>query len=449
MHTRTYSFIAFVFYFAMSSLLARADTRFELIPTEPSCKQYEYQIAVPSPNGDLHKGPVRPFFCTRDDFPESDDLAVLRRLDAAVADRQIKDIRVSAYYYSDVRVARFICSRRFTADAKVTVYRQAGRRAHVSEPFMSELANCKVSVRFLDIGCDVFAADSVCRSGSVNVLHSKVMLIRGETNWAVTVLSSGNFNKSMFANIEDWVVAVTDVGSKHERQVACIFSTLEELGGVPAIPQGYASGLYSRCIGSWNAGGADNGVELLMMPSGEKFYIDQMVGDIEKASEVIIVSQYLSHDRILNAISKTGASVRVLSDSAWHFVLQSGAPVGVFNVADTSALAVIQQKRTVDQAFLMTNYRGDGGLCNTVHARFVVIRSTSGTTVYTGSAHLRTGSFQLNLEQQMRIQNPELAESYVKFAERLTLAARTSAQLPSTGIAIKATELNSCIEQEE
>ncbi|WFU56832.1 phospholipase D-like domain-containing protein [Bradyrhizobium pachyrhizi] len=432
---------AIIIFFMIVPPLALAQTpsiHSDVVFTNPHCSTKRYLVETTDRTADVMTGPTGGYYCSSADFLnwhfETSDLG--KTIDKMIGERKISRVALSDYYYSEKSFVDWLCSRSFTDEATIRVYYQhtTDERGHLAADFAQSMASCRKRVEFFAVGCDVFAENNKCNGGNVNILHSKVIEFELDNGVSVAVFGSGNLNKALYANIEDWVILASRDKAGFSFRYNCLFRTLDEVTGLRYAPIAFFSTTYRRCTSSWDGGELDAapGVRFGILPADSDWFRSKLTKQIAQAAEIMISAQFLSDPAVVAALEASTSRIRVVLDDDFYWTLETKTPTGVVSLEDTTALEPLLRRPNVEVRYVMTNHHNLSGPGNTNHLRLIILRGqeASGNSVFTGSAHLRKGSLDQNIEMQLILDEPHLFERYVKFFEDLYERASTPARMP-------------------
>jgi len=124
-------------------------------------------------------------------------------------------------------------------------------------------------------------------------------------------------------------------------------------------------------------------------------------------------------------------------DDDWYWASVYKKDVGVAGAAKVATLAPLFGRPNVRVRFLQTNHNGDGGLRNTLHTRIIMVGPAEGLgKIFTGSAHLRSGSLQSNFEGLVILRDPDAVSSYRNFLEDIWARGLPAADMPIAEVPI-------------
>lgn len=424
----------FVSYFSASD--ATSQTFIPLF-TEPNCATKDYIVEVKDVVGDDLEGPPGGLYCDETDFPDWDfaESAFAELLDELFSERRITNVYMSDYFYTDVSFATWLCERLIGTEARVLTYYQssANTYAHISRAFADTLSQCHERVEFRKIGCDVFKNPEVCAPG-LNILHAKVKLFELDDGTFVSFSGSGNTNKSFYANLEDWQVINGEINSSQGIRFYCLFDALSETAGLTYTPVGFFDRLNKQCLSTRNVVSANSlgDIGIGILPSDSTWFRGRVVSSLEDASRIYIVAQFFDDPEFLLPITEKIRNVEMIMDDDWYWALEGAQASSIVSILDVEAFQKHYDEGTLDISFLLTNHHEESRMKNTNHLRYVITEKSDGELeVFTGGAHYKKGSLELNYEAQFVISDQEIAEQYLTHFHRLKLRAVGPSQMPA------------------
>jgi hypothetical protein len=383
---------------------------------------------MPHPPGGL--------YCNESDFDNWDFAQSIfaKKLNDLIDKKKIKNIYLSDYFYSETSYARWLCDASVGLVGHIYLYYQSSGStySHISREFADTLANCGAPISFREVGCDVFDTPDRCGSG-VNILHAKVKLFEFFDGSFVVFSGSGNANKSFFANLEDWQIWNSDFSTGNGLRAFCLFEVLEEISGLRIVPVGFFTKVYKQCLSSRNLklAGDTPGVRIAALPSDADWYRNEIIRAIENADRIYVSSQYLDDPEIVAAITAKVETVSMIMDDDWYWALKGLTSSNIVGVDDVAPFKSAFQAGDLNISFLLTNHHSEASLRNTNHLRYLIARSESGESfVFTGGAHLKQGSIELNVEIQYILSDPSSVSTYLEHFSRLEAKSLTADQMP-------------------
>lgn len=396
----------------------------DVVFTNPNCQAKDYLVVTTDMKGDAVSQTSGHYYCDSADFSDWDfsESPLARRLSSSLIGETVSEVSLVDYYLTEPSFARWICELDFTSDAIISIYYQhtTDSIGHMSREFAEGLAACSREVRFFDAGCDRFSDGNKCKGGNLNIIHATVFAISTVSGRHVALLGSGNINKSLYANLEDWIVIDSSDVMTVDYRYKCIFQALDRIVGLRYPPLQYFRTAYRECVSSWGAGNAPGLLRFAVLPEDEDWLRQQLREAIEKASEIDIAVQFLTDPEIIEALKSSDATIRVVLDDDYYWGL-IGSSFGVVSKEEAVLIQGLLARDNVDYRFLITNHHGESGLTNTNHLRFIRTRGHR-SAVFTGSAHLRAGSLANNLEVQLIIEHTSTLEKYDAVFHSLFLA---------------------------
>lgn len=392
----------------------------------PNCMAYAFPIALSSESGKVVTGPKGGRFCTSADFssPLSERSEVLRALKGATSGRTVSAVITSSYLYAEPGFAEWLCSLNYAADAGITLLAQrtSDGSGRVSQAFSDAMASCTVAPRFIYFGCDVFDAESLtagsgaCSRGRVNILHLKSAYLTFTDGTVAVLLGSGNFNRSLYANMEDWILYTGPMASSLSAAVICTARSVQTGSGKNVDADSMAEEA-RRCISTWPAMPPVNGFTLEFAPTQGAAFHQRLLAAIETADAIDVAAQALEDPDLVKALlDNKAATVRVIADDDWYWALRKRAD---YYTASYEKLKWVQQLPKASVRFLQTNHANVGGVGNTLHTRMIAVTKAGTRTVFTGSAHFRPGSLTRNVEHLLTVTDPSATQLYRDFLDAL------------------------------
>ena len=393
----------------------------------PECKQYRYPVMVSSESGKHLSGPTGNLFCTGQDFgsPLRDRSSAVAALAVALEGKVIKELVLSSYLYAEPEFGAFVCSQKFDGNAEITVLAQrtgdmAGRVSHdVAVAFNS----CAVTPRYIYFGCDVFDEENQistgerCPRGRVNVLHLKSAQFKLTDQTAVVLLGSGNFNRSLYANVEDWTLYSGVVGDPFLVQAECAAKAIVSSSGMGASTQVIKDHMDS-CLSSWpTKEAALSGYRLEFAPLQGDAFRTRLIDALSTGDAIDIAAQAFEDPQLVAAaLGNKAATIRIIADDDWYWALRAKAPM---HTANYEKLKWVEKLPKDAVRYLLTNHSKAGGVGSTMHTRIVSVTKSGVRTIFTGSAHFRQGSLTGNIEHLLTITEPSITSKYSAFLDDL------------------------------
>ena len=416
----------------------------EVVFTLPHCTGYDYPVELSTRDGKFLKGPAGGLYCDASKIDVSDGYALTQTIDQTLGARIVRSIDLTAYYFRDKRFAEWICSLSSTDDAPINIFHQRWITgvSHVSDEFHDGLQECSARVRFHPIGCDIFddAAPSTpdestssehCKLGFVSILHAKIGRFVTTSGETIIFAGSGNINKSLYANVDDWLVFDRDQSDPLAKQFRCMFSTLHEFSGKMNVRVKEFRLEHASCLDGAKETSVSTEPQIILTPYGGTQYFSNVVSAIGEAEIVWIASQFLDDNRIIRALSqRSKGELKILLDDDNYWSMEKRRNVGYAEWDRVKRLWVLKGRPDTQIRYLQTNHHSSGKNMNMLHARIIITSTGGHWRVYSGSAYWRQNSFVFNIEQQVIIEKPELVSRYKTFFERLWKDGLSATQMP-------------------
>ena len=316
-------------------LYARPAFADEVVFTLPNCEGYNYPVKLETHGPNLLQAPVGHLYCEASKLRTSNNYALTEAIDQALGTRTVVEVDIAAHYFVDESFADWLCSLSWADDGQIRIYHQHWESgvSHVSTEFYRQLRACGTPTQFLPLGCDIFddsaaptsnnsSPSRLCKYGSVNLLHANIGRFLTTNGESIIFTGSGNINKSLYANIDDWLILERSKSEPLSAGVECIFATLKAFTGRINVPVAEFRSKQKSCLETASLTNVRTAPQLILTPLGGTKYFSTVIADIADADSVWIASQFLGGDkRIIDALSqKTQGDVRILldDDNAWN-----------------------------------------------------------------------------------------------------------------------------------
>ena len=416
----------------------------EAVFTLPNCTGYEYPVALSTRDGNTIEAPAGGLYCEASKVQTSDGYALTETLGRTLGARTVRRVDLTAYYFRDKKFADWLCSLSWTDDALINVYHQRWESGvpHVSNEFYGRLRECSTPVRFRPVGCDVFddsvasvpdasTSPALCKRGSVAILHAKIWRFITTNGETIILTGSGNVNKSLYANVDDWLVLERSESDPLAKRVECMFSTLNAFVGRMDVKVAEFRSRQESCLNAAKLTKVRTEPQIILTPFGGTQYFSSVITDIKQADSVWVTSQFLGDKRVINALSgRTQGEVKILLDDDNYWSLFKKRDYGYAEWKRVKRLKALQERTDTQIRYLQTNHHSSGEDSNMLHTRIIMTSTAGVRRVYTGSAHWRQNSFVFNMEQQLVIEKPELVAAYTGFLERLWERGLSDTEMP-------------------
>ena len=417
----------------------------EVAFTLPNCPGYRYPVTLETHGPDTLTEPVGGIYCEASRLFASGSYVLTDALERALGPSTILNVDLAAYYFVDESFADWLCSLSWAKAGRMRIYHQKWESGvpHVSSAFHSRLRACDTPAQFIPLGCDIFddrmttnstssTSSTLCKFGSVNLLHAKLGRFLTTSGERIIFTGSGNINKSLYANIDDWVILKRVKPVPLTNRVDCIFSTLNEFIGKTNVKVKEFRSIQQSCLEAANLTNVSTVPHLILTPLDGAQYFSNVISAIKEADNVWIASQFLGGDkRIIDALSqKDQGNVKILLDDDNYWSLYTKRDYGYAKYQRTKRLSSLQGRADLEIRYLQTNHHSTGKDRNMLHTRIIMTSKGADRRVYTGSAHWRQNSFVFNVEQQMIIERPELVEQYFTFFNDLWQRGLSAASMP-------------------
>ena len=368
----------------------------EVVFTVPHCPHYKYPVPLSTKDNNILDAPTGALYCEASRVPITNGYALTEILDENLGGSTIRRVDLAAYYFRDSRFADWLCSRRWTNDAQIYIHHQQWKSGvpHVSTEFRDQLNRCPIPVHFIPIGCDIFddtldstpdpsEPSSTCQRGFVSILHAKIGRFVTTDGTTITYLGSGNINKSLYANIDDWVVLHRRHSDPFNEHINCIFSTLQTFAYRTDVKVKHFRSAHESCLEGQSLTNHTSVPAIILTPYRGTQYFSRVIADIQEADSVWVMSQFLGDTRVINALSKrTKGGLKILLDDDNYWSLEKERDEGYAQWKRVQRLRSLQTKEGTQIRYLQTNHHSSGKDNNMLHTRIIRAYPVNADTHY-------------------------------------------------------------------
>lgn len=330
----------------------------------------------------------------------------------------LQSVRMAIYIFSDISIARELCSAYQRNRYKLTIYSQSrGPSGHtavgISPEVVSTLTACMSGddFRTIEIGCDIWS-DTSCRGRPLSTLHTKLIEIHRENGNYAVITGSGNLGRGLYSNLEDWLFFNNSNYLVH----LCVWKTIE------ALAEGHsdAQAVFNSCSASKQVETFSDGAgSFIFLPFEAEAYYQRFYEEAAGADEITIVSMDFKDRRLagsLRSALQRGATLMFYVSSDWYHAARAGVKVGNAAVDEISFANTLEQSfpgqveiRFVDVNFFSSTIR------NNLHHKFALFERKDGeATVITGTVNMNRGAISNNLDQAY-VLGGETALAYAEY----------------------------------
>lgn len=413
--------------------------KFEAYFSEPHCPDYNYSKEITQNNGEKRLTKFGNAYCTKSDFldPAREKTMIDQPLRDIMNDPAFKleqmDIASYLFYLDDF--SQMVCERAKHDDFNVRFITQRPSknmiRDYVGKDTMKRLKACLGKrLQVTEVGCDVFF--DTCPESVINTMHTKLISLRGTRNGKPVALffgGSGNIAEKLRNNFDNVDFMQVPQGSPLDVEHRCMVDTMAAAGHHPWVLEKIKE-TYRQCTEHMANDDKPPAVDAYFLPAERNRYLKKLITGIHSATEIKAAVQVLADQNICIALAhavKRGAKVRFLTDNIEY--LNNFLPDKAI-LADASDCSKFY-KTDARFRFLETNSDFTDISGNTLHLRYFIINGKNGSTVFTGSSHIKSGAFSKNYENQYIITDPHLVGQYNDNFDALWDRALPPQQMPN------------------
>jgi hypothetical protein len=422
----------------------------DVVFTEPTCRQVE--LVASTPALDPTKGPITEkrgrAFCTAGDFPEGSGLTgpVGQRLKALLYNggpNKLESVRIAYYTIASQELSDYVCEQYKLSPFKLSIATQNSTGvAGVAMPVADTLAACMGGdLEIRKVGCGIYDAGASCPKSddAINTFHAKVIDIQRRDGMHDIVASSGNLNRGMIANFEDWLFfpGLTRY-SKLLAQHQCMLSAFDTLTTDPSKPK--SGQVYRDCLTAKNALGAEDGITSLYLPEAANTALQRIEQNFAAAESIVIATQDFRGLRFLKALegaAERGAKIEFIVDDDWYYARpEIGLPGLTANAQEIEGVRALFLKypQAISMRYLETNHEQEVNKTgkNVLHHKFIFFKLPTGNRrLFAGAANLTDGAFYGNAENVYWIESNQILAGYESYIERLRTRSVAESAMPA------------------
>jgi hypothetical protein len=378
---------------------------YEVLFTNPSCREYPYSSPVTSVSGKPISSRPKHVFCTSRDSKTSGERpnAPLFRMLQWINDTETKEIFFSFLSFSNAAVKTALCNAATQRGVKINF--------------------------ILDSGTDTTAAEELIACGSANnrpkyilrggqnglgYAHNKIFIINPSSSDKIKIaFGSANMTSGIVLHHENWHFVTTQKDSYFAQAHLCVMKGYQN-NTASSSPSNFQS--HMRACRSQIAAREEVDVRAMFIPGdGDRAteFMTRGSGNfpgISSAREISIAAHRFSYGKMLTALSNRikngGVRMRFVADDDMYWVGTTGEQHG-----DNDANEFRNVKNLTDRGaeakWMETNDRDH--LLH--HNKYLIFDDRA---VFAGAGNLTTAAFTKNFENFYYITIPSVVESFRK-----------------------------------
>lgn len=381
---------------ALADLIASGDASYEVLFTNPVCKDYKYPQPVRSLSGELLTQKPKNTFCSKSDSKASGSRedAPQYRLIEWINDAETKEVFFTYLSYSNSAVTKALCSAIQDRGVKVTFV-------------IDESSDTTKADELMACGAERFEKRG--HEGGIGYAHNKLFVINPKTTGDLKfAFSSGNMSSGVVLHHENWnfitVPASTYLAQAH---LCMIEGELEHHSSKSEY-----KAFIKECRSNIEAE-QERDIRVFFAPAEGKAAGDMLVRGVEKADRIDIGAHRFSFNRMINALkwrmnSSDRPEVRIVSDDDIHWAGE-GEVVGDNNASEYWNIKNLT-KLGAKNKYMETNHAEH--LLH--HNKFLIFDMPSGEAdaVFGGAGNLTGTAFGENWENFYYITIPSVVDAF-------------------------------------
>lgn len=414
---------------------------YEVLFTEPVCKDYRYTAEVKSRAGRVLQGKPKNVFCSSSDIEASGsrDSSPQKRLVDWINDSSTTEIFLTYLTFSNRAVKEALCQNARTRNLKVTIALDNVEEAKAADHFKSanEVVRCSPSnVKLLKRG----------NIKGLGLAHNKITIFNPNSNNSIRIVfSSGNMTSGPVLHHENWHFVTTNVRSHFARAHLCVMNA--ELSDQASSSRAE----YMKYIKNCRAGidvPEESDIRTFFVPgegeqghdnrSGRRTAFDYLLdGDgtnpgIRNARQVWLACHRFLHNTLIselgNQVREGNFELKITADDDTYYDSNDRS----YNRAGGTTFQEWKNIETLmglgaQAKFMETN----PGVRQLHHSKFVILDDKA---VFTGAANFTQAAFRKNMENIYYITIPEVVQKFRTYYDKQwTTMATALEDLPTKG----------------
>ena len=377
--------------------------KYEVLFTNPACKEYKYSTPVFSNNGDKLFSKPKDVYCKLSDLKAS----ALRenspqfRLIEWIRAASTKEIFMAYLTFSNNSIAAELCNA-VKRGVKVTMVLDNGAGGEDGEPTDNQLAeglkNCAKGTNSGE-----FSINYRGNEGGIGFAHNKILAINPNDEKVFRlVFSSGNMSSGTAIHHENWNFITTSQETYFSQAHKCLIKGMLGYGKTKAE--------FTQFMNECRAGiktPEESDIKSFFVPAdGNKAFL-ALENVAQRATSIDIVAHRFSGKFITLAKEQSSKNkkVRLITDDDMYWAYKTKTDTCRNTVGEANA--VMSLRREVEMKFMQTNQAQE----LLQHNKFIIFQGQK-PTLWAGAGNLTSAAFQKNYENFYLITIPEVVEAF-------------------------------------
>jgi phosphatidylserine/phosphatidylglycerophosphate/cardiolipin synthase-like enzyme len=379
--------------------------KFEVLFTDPICKEYKYNSPVYSNSGERLSGKPKDVYCKLSDMKTS----ALRenspqfRLIEWIRAASTKEIFMAYLTFSNNAIAAELCNA-LKRGVKVTMVLDNGAGGDDGEPTSNQLAeglrNCAKGENPGELSLNYRGNE-----GGIGFAHNKLLAINpNDEKVFKMVFSSGNMSSGTSIHHENWNFITTSQGSYFSQAHKCLIKGMIGYGKNKSEFTQFMNACRNEIKTQ-----EESDIKSFFVPADGLKAFQALETAASRSSGLDIIAHRFSGKFI--TLAKTQVSknkkVRLITDDDMYWAYKTKTDTCRNTVGE--ATAVMSLYKEVDLKFMQTNQSQE----LLQHNKFIIFNGNK-PALWTGAGNLTTAAFQKNYENFYLITIPEVVETFKK-----------------------------------
>lgn len=384
--------------------------KYEVLFTNPICKQYEYSQTVYNNKGELLRGPKKNAYCTGADKAVSANRkdAPQYRILEWINDPSTKEIFFTFLSLSNWDVGNAICDAVRTRGLKVRFLIDSTSDTTLADEITDQ--KCAPSGKQIS---DYVSWSTRGHTGpshdEIGYAHNKLIMINPRSTSEVKIaFGSGNMSGGTVLHHENWHFITTNPKSHFAQAHQCMIGGMENAAGSISEYRNYMN----KCRKSITAS-EESDIQVFFSPAeGWKAY-NALESALNDAFYVEMAAHRLTYGRLVSDLQwhlNSGKKLRLLVDDDIYWLAKTGAQVGDNLQFEAGNVRSIENAGGAVR-YVQTNHHDH----KLHHNKYMIFyKNFKAFAVFAGAGNFTGTAFSSNFENFYFITNPSIVESFSK-----------------------------------
>ncbi|MFZ4713230.1 MAG: phospholipase D-like domain-containing protein [Bacteriovoracaceae bacterium] len=400
--------------------------KYEVLFTNPVCKEYKYETPIAANNGDMLYAKPKDVYCKTSDMKTSAarENSPQFRLTEWIRGASTKEIFMAYLSFSNNSIAAELCNA-VKRGVKLSIILDNGAGGETGEPAENQTAeglkNCAKGPTAGQIDIQYRGNE-----GGIGFAHNKILAINAnDSKEFKMVFSSGNMSSGTAIHHENWNFITTSQESYFAQAHKCLMKGMVGYGKSKTEFTKFMNECRSEITSA-----EESDIKSFFVPADGDRAFAALHATAMKAKMVEIAAHRFSGKflSLSKELTDAGKTVRLVTDDDIYWSAKTKVDTGRNTVAE--ATSVMKMKNDVELKFMQTNQAQE----LLQHNKFMIFHGAK-AALWTGAGNLTSSAFSKNYENFYLITIPEVVDAfkaqYTKFWEKM---ATTAELMPSEQI---------------